>query len=566
MQVDISRIVLKDYRLIALIDAANYEIPNGPSPSDTVEEDLSHQAKDKTNRKRKNTASRYWSDEDSDSDEEIITTILRRVYRRSMYPEDYGPIEQRIETAPKLAAQQIEYTQLIEDRMRHLEERLRLLENKGVEHEAPPSIANQIQLADVIMGIKRMTFEEYLPIDPDPGFNLPLKKIEHKRRHEFPGQLPYHLIDVVVSAAHQSERLSKDQDTKLTVDSPDPTTSRLGISSQTPATPDGQFFQPDRVRINSTLLLEVLQRILSLEFGKSRIGDELELRDQVILRPFKLFVTFEQKIRDEIARLEKIHMREGNDSVPEVPVMASGEGQEPPTSIETNGPHHGPEDLGWKHADECKDDESPNPKAPATDIELPFESKRCLEAMLVLRELLDIDLKPTFDLRRQIKEGVVRSIAFQDLWHLFQIGDEIVSNNSNGQYQTYRVLNVTGGKPFLCSRLDSGMDPSETTSNARDLPKFEILSYSYGYDGKEIGACQQSHIIKSYDGSKAIASLPCFPIIYSRNSQGLKPRDFFIERGRRFTQLTRETDVVHKRYNGRTLAMDELREEVRLAP
>ena len=495
-----------------------------------------------------------------------MTTTLRRVWLRSLYPLDNEPIEERIKTASKRLAQQIEYTQLMEDRMTHLEKRLQLLENKGVEPEAHPSTANQVQLADVIMGIKRMTFEEYLPIDPDPGFNLSLRKVEHKRRHEFPGQLPYHLIDVVVGAGHQSERLSKDQDPKLTVGSPDPTTSRLDISSQTPTPLDGQFFQPDRVRINSTLLLEPLQRIISLDFGKSRIGDEFELRDQVILRPFNLFVTFEQRIRDKIARLEKIHMRDGNDSVPEAPEMANGEGQEPPPSPETYGLHHGPEDLGWKHADDRKNDESPNSKAPATDIELPFELKQCLEAMLVLRELLDIDLKPTFDLRKQIKEGVVRSIAFQDLWHLFQIGDEIVSNSSNGQYQTYRVLNVSGGKPFLCSRFDVGMDHWESTSNERDLPKFEILSYSYGYDGKEIGACQQLHIIKSYDGTKAIASLPCFPIIYSRNSQGLKPRDFFIERGRRFTQLTRETDVVHKRYNGQTLAMDELREEVRLAP
>ena len=99
-------------------------------------------------------------------------------------------------------------------------------------------------------------------------------------------------------------------------------------------------------------------------------------------------------------------------------------------------------------------------------------------------------------------------------------------------------------------------------SKGRDLPKFEILSYFYNSDGKELGACQELHTIKSYDGNKAITSLPCFPVIYSKNFRGMKPRDFFIERGR-YVELTRKPDVAHNRYYGLTLAMDELREEIR---
>ena len=545
----------------------NDELSNGPSPSDTVMEELSHQGKDKTNRKRKDTASRYKLDEDDTNDEDFGPQTLHRIYMGSLYSDGFiEPLEERIKTAPMRVIQQMDYTRLMEDRMGHLEERLRLLENTDVEPRVPSLIKNQVQFADFIMGIKRMTFEEYLPIDPNPGIKVSSKKIGHRRRHEFPGQLPYHLIDVVVSAANLSERLSKDPDTKLTVGPSYPTTSRFDISSPTLTTLDGQFFQPDRVRINSTVLLEALQRITSLEFSKSRIDDEDELRDQVILRPFKLFVAFEQEIRDEIDRLEKIHMRNSNDSIPEAPEMASFEGQDPSPSPKTYVPHDGPEDLGRNNRDDVKKDNLRNSKAHVTATESALESKQCLEAMLSLRELLDKDLKPTFDLRKQIKEGVIRSIAFQDLWHLFRIGDEIVSNNSNGQYQIYRVLNVSGGKPFLCSRRDAGMDTLDSSSNASDLPKFEILSFCYGYDGKELGACQQLHTIKSYDGSKAIASLPCFPIIYSRNSQELKSREFCIKRGKKFIELMRETDVVHKRYDGRTLAMDELREEVRSGP
>ena len=503
---------------------------------------------------------------DEHTERSFVRSTLEQIKLDSLYPIEEHSIGPRIKKAPKLVVQQMEYLRLMEDRMKSVEEKLRLFENKGAEPKSP-TLGRPILALDFIMGIKRMTFQEYLPIDPNPGTTKPMEQAEHKPRHEFPGQLPYHLIDVVVNAIHPSERLSKDLGTKLAVDSPDLPISRLDTpysSTPNPTTLDGQFLQPERVRINSTLLLEALQKIIGIEFNKSRIGEDLELRDQVILRPFKLFVTFEQEIMDGIDRLEKLHISDGNNGKSESADMASGEGQNPPPLPNTEIPHDMAEHSSSEHLNDFDNDKSPYSKAHPTVVESPFESRRCLEEMLVLRELLDKDLKPTFDLRKQIKQGVVRSIVFQDLWHLFSIGDEIVSNDSNGQYQIYRVLNVAGGRPFLSNRFDVGMDAWDPTSNARDLPKFEILSYFYDYDGKELGACQQLHTIKSYDGYKAITSLPCFPIIYSRNSKGIKARDFFIERGRRFIALTHEKDVVHKRYNGRTLAMDGLREEVSL--
>ena len=540
-----------------LIGPGNEEPCQGqPSDGAGIEEAAS-QEKDRHARNKSINAPR-----DEYAERLFLRTTLEDIKMDSLYFNERETIEERTKKAPKLVVQQMEYLRLMEDRMESVEEKLRLFENKGAEPKSP-TLGKPILAADLIMGIKRMTFQEYLPIDPNPGIKKPMEPAEHKPRHEFPGQLPYHLIDVVVNVIHQSERPSKEQGTKPAVDSPDPPISHIDTPAPTPL--DGQFLQPERVRINSTLLLKALQEIIGIEFSQSRIGDDLELRDQVILRPFKLLVTFEQEIRDGIDRLEKVHTSDGNNGKSEAPEMASGEGQKPPPSPNTDIPHDMAENSSRDHLDDFNNDESLYSKAHPTDAESPLESRRCLEEMLVLRELLDKDLKPTFDLRKQIKEGTVRSIAFQDLWHLFSIGDEIVSNDSNGRYQIYRVLNVSGGRPFLCNRFDVGMDAWDPTSSGRDLPKFEILSYFYDYDGKELGACQQLHTIKSYDGYKAITSLPCFPIIYSRNSKGLKARDFFVERGRRFIALTREKDVVHKRYNGRTLAMDGLREEVSLA-
>lgn len=555
-----------DCRLIAILaDAENDEASSGQPPNDPRQEGTNPSDKDELSRKEHDTAMRDLDDgddgSDADSRDEIITTEDYHHFARS-------PLQERIKKGPRRALQQMAYTRLMEDRMGDFEKRLRTMENKP-EAVAPPQ-GRVTRPTDMILGIKRMNFQEYKPTEPIQEPKGVVVPINHKRRHEFPGQLPYHLIDVVYSATHQQERLGKDQGSKPVAGPPDLAATSVAVPAQEPTTNDGQSVQPERIRINSTLLLNALRQITDcvVSFAKAPLGEELELQDQVILRPFKLLVTSEKEIRNEIEQLEKIHVHSDDDCNARATETAQSGDSRPPSQPITDPLHEIPQSSSQDHPSKPKD-EKPRHSSINASVDgenegtLPLESMRCLEELRVLRELLDKDLKPTFDLRKQIKDGVARSIAFQDLWHLFPLGDEIVSNDSNGQSQTYRILDVSGGRPFLCERYHAGMDAWESTSNGRDLPKFEILSYFYNSDGKELGACQQLHTIKSYDGNKAITSLPCFPIIYSKNSHGMKPRDFFVERGRRFIELTRKTDVVHKRYDGLTLAMDELREEVR---
>ena len=516
-------------------------------------------------------------DEDEISSYSSLSTILRQIRTQTLNPklaEEQAPLQKRIKKGAKLAVQQMEYIRLMEDRMKSMEKRLRLIENKGVEPEPPappPGVTNQP--TDFIMDAYHMTFQEYIPKDPNQGIKLadPFMNIQHKRRYEFPGQHPYHLIGVVVGDATQPERLGKDQTTKSTADGLDAAPPGHDFSDQDLAIKDLASVQPERIRINSPLLLQALQKITTATFSYSQFDDSIhELQDQVILRPFKLFVTFEQEIRDEIDRLEKIHFRKSSESDPEAPEGAKDDAQSPPaqssndTGVLPNLAQESDRELLNNRNDQGFPNAVVDASVDGNNEEVPLlESSRCLEQLLVLRGLLDKELKPTFDLRRQIRDGSARSVAFQDLWHLFPLGSVVVSNGVNGQSQTFRVLNVTGGRPFLCNRFEADMDPLDPMSSGREVPKFDILTYSYEFDGKELGACQQLHTIKAYDGLKAITSLPCFPIIYSKYSRRLKPREFFIERGKRFLELTRSKDIVHKRYNGLTLAMDELREEVR---
>lgn len=530
----------------------NDEPSSGQTSNDREQEGPITQDKDEAPKKERDSTVEYPDDNKHIvADHDSLLDTLTRIRIDSLYPAtsaQRNPLQKRIQKGAMLAVQQMEYIRLMEDRMRDMEKRLRLIENKGVEPEAaaPPDEV----LADCIMDIKRMTFQEYRPTDPKAGNTAVDEptKIQHKRRHEFPSQLPYHLIDVVVSGINQPDRLGKDQITKSAANS-DPAAPVHTTTDQDPTAHEIPSVQPERIRINSPLLLRILERITNLSFSLSNVNNDWVLQDQVILRPFKLFVNFEQEIRDEIDRLEKIHTRNGSKSQPPATETAKHEDESPPN------PRSPDED-----SQNSSIDASVGEKNEQTN---PLETRRCLEELRVLRELLDKDLKPMFDLRRQIKDGSARSIAFQDLWHLFTIGSEIVSNGVNGQSQTYRILYVSGGRPFLCSRSDAHMDQLDPSSSGEEVPKFDILSYFYDFDGTDFGACSQMHTIKSYDGNKAITSLPCFPLIYSKHYNSLKPRDFFIGRGKRFVELIRKTEVVHKRYSGLTQAMDGLREEVR---
>ena len=570
MQVEMSRLLLSDYRLIVgPDDAVNDESSLGLSSNDPGQEATDPHDRDESSNKEQDTTTRNVDDEDDFSESEY--GMMMDIKEATLFPisnEGRAPLRERIKRAPTRVVQHMAYTRLMEDRVADLERRLQRIESQPETAAPPPGRVNRP--TNLILGLKRMSFQEYLPTHPNPGVKDIVVPVDHKRRHEFPGQLPYHLIDVVFGATYQHERLSQDQGTKSAADPPDLAATSLAIPAQEPTTNDGQFIQPERIRINSILLLNSIRDITDciVSFNQPPNSDVAELHDQVILRPFKLLVSSETEIRNGIEKLEKMHMHNDNEIKAKASETVKSEDQVVPSEPLTDSLHKVPESPTMDHSVSLKDNKTIDT---TTDVPVDGEndnikslkSLRCLEELRVLKEILDKDLKPTFDLRKQIKDGVARSIAFQDLWHLFPIGGEIVSNDSNGQNQVYRILDVSGGRPFLCERYQAGMDPWDSTSNARDLPKFEILSYFYNSDGKELGACQQLHTIKSYDGNKVITSLPCFPIIYSKNSQGIKPRDFFIERGKRYIELTRKPDIVHKRYDGLTLAMDELREEVR---
>jgi len=162
---------------------------------------------------------------------------------------------------------------------------------------------------------------------------------------------------------------------------------------------DGAHHSPERLRIRSRALNSLLERISGDEISNSFVkGDENA--PVAYLRPFKLFVTYEAEIR---ASVQEVEARIARKFIPAV-------------------------------------DAPPRPVG--TKKELPdFDEEDLLADLKLLIEFMDVDLKPTFELRKKIKEGTLTTIEYQDLWHLFDIGDNVISQTN--RMLVYRVLHYT---------------------------------------------------------------------------------------------------------------------------
>ena len=138
-----------------------------------------------------------------------------------------------------------------------------------------------------------------------------------------------------------------------------------------------------------------------------------------------------------------------------------------------------------------------------------FDEEDLLADLKLLVEFLDVDLKPTFELRKEIKEGTATTIEYQDLWHLFELGDDVISQSS--RLLVYRVLYYTvsipttynhparcfslkfrktmliafvkGGREPLIDRTQSQSSPEEITP----VDGFVVDCYNLNFNGSMYG-------------------------------------------------------------------------------
>lgn len=153
------------------------------------------------------------------------------------------------------------------------------------------------------------------------------------------------------------------------------------------------------------------------------------------------------------------------------------------------------------------------PLDPGKKKEIPdYDNSDLLAYLRAVIEFLDVDLKPTFELRRRIKEGTATHIEYQDLWHLFNPGD-LIFDPSN-ESEAFRVLSYTVSifplspltKLAACIQLhadivDQGgreilIDKIEPTKKPVPLDGFMLDCYNLNYNGSVYGPKLHTHSIR----------------------------------------------------------------------
>ncbi|MAD85391.1 MAG: hypothetical protein CL912_20720 [Deltaproteobacteria bacterium] len=161
----------------------------------------------------------------------------------------------------------------------------------------------------------------------------------------------------------------------------------------------GSQQSPRAIRIRPILLSRHLGKISgqSIEPRYHRARLEASQSSAIIIRrPFKLFCEFEKQIRASVAELETQTDKNTKGKVQEI----------------TN-----------------------------TKPKMEYDDKDLLTDLKLLLEFLDVDLKSTLELRGKIRDGTATTIEYEDLWHLFKLGDNVIQQS--GMCKVYRVINFT---------------------------------------------------------------------------------------------------------------------------
>jgi len=163
---------------------------------------------------------------------------------------------------------------------------------------------------------------------------------------------------------------------------------------------------PEFIRIRPGILARHLGKI-SGEVTEPRTAlralDGHQRSAIVFRKPFKIFCAFEKQIRASVAELETQIEKKSNEVT------------------ESKGKAQETQDTKRKRKE--------------------YDDNDLLIDLKLLIEFLDVDLKPTLELRSKIKDGTATTIEHEDLWHLFNLGDNVIQQSNVPK--VYRVINFT---------------------------------------------------------------------------------------------------------------------------
>ncbi|XXH04125.1 hypothetical protein Hte_010537 [Hypoxylon texense] len=307
--------------------------------------------------------------------------------------------------------------------------------------------------------------------------------------------------------------------------------------------------KPLRVMINSKPLIHSLEEIT---------GTGLDYQYLVVSSPYKLFSHAWPQIKPYLAKLRTQHAEMTN-------VIKSDKSSR---LTETNV-HRSLRATSSTTADHQEDENKTSIDTASKKTDVKVLAMR-IEHLELLSTFIATDLGYIIELRRRIQESTLKSIEFEDLWHLFSPGDTLYTKE-NDHEQLYTAYMVTGGKKRLRNatreeldeirsaqrnekwyrrRSDSSESESEEddrnrihAANKGSWTAFVIDCYRMAYDGNCMGPIDSLKKIQHFVGQKRITDLHIYPLrFHGRQNEITKLLE---ERGRMFIHCNG-----HRSYDG----------------
>ncbi|EHK96227.1 hypothetical protein M7I_8081 [Glarea lozoyensis 74030] len=321
---------------------------------------------------------------------------------------------------------------------------------------------------------------------------------------------------------------------------------------------------PDRITIMCPTLLGEISKISGAKFAPNV---------NILVAPFKPLIPFRDQFEESMAEKQALYEK----LVAEKEVVEKKKLQEPAEGVEKKDKDgktetlESPKEKKKEEKDKKKDkakDENKSDDSDAKDKSKETEEEWSTEDQTRLKEaqkiangmkcilyIFDKHLTITTEIRRQIKAGTLKEIAFDYLWHLFKPGDFIVSRKP--KEQAYRVLHAGGGRRYRDPGLDYEGKPV-IISMPKAASNFFIDCYNIDYDGKNYGAAPKTFYITPYEGLRAITALDYVPLKLLPESDRAALETALATRGKKFVRLVRMT---HVRYRGLSVKEGNFRHE-----
>ena len=354
-----------------------------------------------------------------------------------------SPLEDRRLNARRRAKQAILFTSLVEDRLAFLEEQFQRLQQLTGED---PIVLRNLKDSSISSApshaaeIKRMTWAEWKSTPAIVVGKGP--KAKHNAEVN-PTQRSVLEVLIEDPQANMRRRLRMQKKVQAPPKKRfEPNEKVKSLAAVEPELlPSGTPRVPERLRIRSGVLLEILEQVTDVKLPTGPNG----LKKLVLLRPFKLLFTYEAKIRARLKTMEEDdETRSMGDEAPQIAGDRENGFNLPSTDSAQNKSFRFSKKLSSEDNLGVFPPGNSNDEGNGYGFGLQPDSTNTsegLEHLRLLVEFMDKDLKPLLDLRKQIADRTLRKIAFADLWHLFEHGQEVRAPGND--LQLYRVLKVS---------------------------------------------------------------------------------------------------------------------------